>query len=1478
MFKKNFFIVTILVAVLTVFVLTKKIEATDQMLANPGFEEVTGSEPADWYIATSGGGAGSLANFEAHRTGNRGLWIYTGWENWGEWSARYQEFSSSPGKIYTGKGYVRSHPDEWVSGTKAFIRIEFWNNGPHSNNDTYRIAYYDSPAIESPDSNWQEFSVTSPGAPDGTVYVRFCPYVLKPTSEGVSTANFDDCFFEEADTTPPTAPGEVRDGTGADIDFISSNTQLSANWDVASDPDSGIVKYFYAIGTSPGNTDVVNWTDNGNSTSVTRTGLSLASGTIYYFSVKAENGSGLQGPAANSDGQKVDTSPPSTPIVTDDGDYTTSTTKLHASWASTDEQSSIVENQYAIGTTEGATNIVGWTLTGTEQQITKDGLSLTEGETYYFAVKVKNAADLWSGVGASDGITIDSSVPTAPGTPTDSGEYTTSTNVSWNWTASSAGASGIKTYYVCIGTTPGGTDIVNDLNIGNVLTYAKTGLTHGNTYYAKVKAESNNGRVGAYSGNSDGITIDTSPPGAPGIPVDEAQIVSNNILNFTWTQAQDSESGVVSYWLYIGTSPGASDIFNAEVGNILSYAIAGTEDKMYFARVRAKNGAGVWGDFSASSDGISIDMTKLISFYSVYSDEGLPPDVTQITKLKGDETLSELNNQGDTPEGTKYFKTQVNGGWGGFYISVPTQVDLSYHRNNNGLIKFWVRSSVNLVIKIKDANNNETGEIIVYSTGNAWQEKQIALSDFPNAGTLDFTKIKNVFLVAAQTNTAFYIDRVRWVVPFTAPAWASSFNVQTDSGSAGFIGVYKGASDSFSITDDTLTYKEGAKSTKATYNISSVGWGGWFVQEGGEESSTSRFMSAYDRGSAYLHFWIKTDKDAQIGIRSQNITAGQERSKIILSDYRILLDNTWQEVYISLKDFKNKEPNLDFSQMKIYFNAALVGAKVGAVSGDFWVDDIRWFTLQSTIADENKIYQGLVDKQNSTTKLVQSYQNRVEAFTYDQALAAITYIFKGDLQKATDIFDTCQGFYNSGFDGFYESYNVENKSIIDSSRFAGPNAWMLEALIYYKAVTKNTTYDTMMVGLANWLINLQDADGGIKKGYNTEGSAYTSKSTEHNLSCYSTFKNLYTLTENETYNTVANNIKSWLDTYMWILSESRFKTGSDAASTDKALDCYSFAVSSLGDSYASVLTGAQNDFRTTKTCDLTGEDIDGFDAGGAYGEAVNKDAVWLEGTAQMALSFYEVADESSYNHFIAELEKTVVDLNENSQGMAYATNAGTTYGGGIMDSTNPCVSSVAWYIFAKNKFNPFSPFPELEVTIKNISDNNSYSQLEWSGVSLPVTWKVANQYIEISVKPKQPSWGIQIYTDNKSTDANPKYTGSGNPCGLVAQDNTTKVLPLCWRIEDAISTPAEPIERQDSSGFTDYSWKWMKDRDTAGFEDGHYYQTVWDENGILWGEADTQRSPDALSPNFIYVAAKFKDALTPRTYKTNKLILELYCP
>ncbi len=117
----------------------------------------------------------------------------------------------------------------------------------------------------------------------------------------------------------------------------------------------------------------------------------------------------VSGPVADS--------PPSAPPAVYDGtttgvetSTTTSTTQLSANWtAASDPINGISGYQYAIGTTAGGTNVVAWTSLGNVLSVTKTGLSLTVGTTYYFSVKAVSGLGIVGPVTSSPGCKVVSS-------------------------------------------------------------------------------------------------------------------------------------------------------------------------------------------------------------------------------------------------------------------------------------------------------------------------------------------------------------------------------------------------------------------------------------------------------------------------------------------------------------------------------------------------------------------------------------------------------------------------------------------------------------------------------------------------------------------------------------------------------------------------------------------------------------------------------------------------------------------------------------------------------------------------------------------------------------------------------------------------------------------------------------------------------------------------------------------------------------
>lgn len=216
------------------------------------------------------------------------------------------------------------------------------------------------------------------------------------------------------DATAPTDIGTVNDGVSTDVDSIYTITDISANWTASTDDESGVSKYYYCIGTSSGDSDIVTWTDNGSNLSATKTGLSLVYETTYYVSVKALNGVGLYSGVTTSDGQMVavdlnDETAPSNIATANDGtatdiDTVNSVSILSANWTSSaDDESGISGYWYSIGTSAKDSSILNWTNNGNDTTATVTGLELVLDDVYYINVHARNGAGLTSDTITTDG-------------------------------------------------------------------------------------------------------------------------------------------------------------------------------------------------------------------------------------------------------------------------------------------------------------------------------------------------------------------------------------------------------------------------------------------------------------------------------------------------------------------------------------------------------------------------------------------------------------------------------------------------------------------------------------------------------------------------------------------------------------------------------------------------------------------------------------------------------------------------------------------------------------------------------------------------------------------------------------------------------------------------------------------------------------------------------------------------------------------
>ena len=387
-------------------------------------------------------------------------------------------------------------------------------------------------------------------------------------------------------------------------------------------------------GTTPTNDDTPTWTwstGGGNESyrykfndSDLSTGATTTASTSYTAPAQSDGTytlyvqeSDAAGNWSSSDSVAITidtTAPGASGTPTDAGSYTSSTTVTFSWTAATDAESGIGSYTLQVNT---ASNFGGTDrYNATVGNVLTYDVSGSDGDVLYARVyAVNGAGTTGSASGTSDGILIDATAPTTPGTPTDAGTYSSSTTVAFTWTAASDSESAVTSYNLQVNTQSDflGTDRYN-ATVGNVLTYSPTTGVDGDTLYARVQAVNGAGTTGSWTSASDGITVDTSAPSAPTNMSDGASGLTTVVvttITFTWTAGADAGSGIASYTLQVNTQ---SDFlgtyrYNATVGNVTTYDVSGTDGDTLYARVYAVNGAGTTGSASGTSDGVTIDVS-----------------------------------------------------------------------------------------------------------------------------------------------------------------------------------------------------------------------------------------------------------------------------------------------------------------------------------------------------------------------------------------------------------------------------------------------------------------------------------------------------------------------------------------------------------------------------------------------------------------------------------------------------------------------------------------------------------------------------------------------------------------------------------------------------------------------------------------------------------------------------------------------------
>lgn len=312
--------------------------------------------------------------------------------------------------------------------------------------------------------------------------------------------------------------------------------------------------------------------------------------------------------------------------------------------------------------------------------------------------------------------------------------------------------------------------------------------------------------------------------------------------------------------------------------------------------------------------------------------------------------------------------------------------------------------------------------------------------------------------------------------------------------------------------------------------------------------------------------------------------------------------------------------------------------------------------------------------------LVESTENGNIVSLYDNALAALVFIAKGDRLKAEKLFNFFNGRISSELDagtgGFAQFRNADG--IPNGARWMGDNCWLLIALNNYAAKYNSTAYSNLQNHLATWIRSLQNPNGSLNAGYDNNG-LINIQVTEGMIDAYNAILG---------YDTFHQKLLAFLAQDRWVASNQLLLAYPNNY-YQYALDNFSWGYCAFQNFPNSTFSSSVTLFRTSKIATATGQNITGFCFD------IDRDTVWFEGTGEMIVAYQKAGIVSQSSYYIAEMEKGLVNssLYPNAKGIPYATNIGTGYGAGLLWSgadTKPCVSSSAWFLFGVLHFDPMA--------------------------------------------------------------------------------------------------------------------------------------------------------------------------------------------
>ncbi|ADZ19767.1 hypothetical protein BJV85_003293 [Clostridium acetobutylicum] len=389
------------------------------------------------------------------------------------------------------------------------------------------------------------------------------------------------------------------------------------------------------------------------------------------------------------------------------------------------------------------------------------------------------------------------------------------------------------------------------------------------------------------------------------------------------------------------------------------------------------------------------------------------------------------------------------------------------------------------------------------------------------------------------------------------------------------------------------------------------------------------------------------------------------------------------------------------------------------------------------------------------------------SYTYDQGVAAIAFLLKGDTNRTKNVLTLMSKI--QGSDGSWcNSYWNNNLSGQELIKNVGPGMWICLAVMNYEKITGDTSFHSMATKYIDWALQFQKPNGGISGGQTYASGVWqpvTWSGTEENIDAYAALKYFSSTTPDKSsvYESAQNRVKSFLDNIEWDNTNNRFHGGfkNDTQTVDPyvPLDVNPWGVMALSGAsnphnYASSLAYIENakgnasgvgtlsnpKYVETLTAADNGKTMTLYDFDWESDNVpYSSDAsmglkgpdIWFEGSAFMSCAYYMQGNTSKADSIIDDImKKQSTSSGESLGGIPYSL-MGTNNNYWHMAQEN-CVSSTGWFIIASSRWNPFTgeylnsaiptPTPTPVDTSYGVTKTGDNSAVIWFSPSPSAAW------------------------------------------------------------------------------------------------------------------------------------------------------------